>query len=169
LRQLTAIGVGGIIGAGIFSLAGAVAHETAGPAVLISFLIAGIASAAAAFSYADFAGLIPAPAPPTPTATWCSASSSAGSSAGICYDAMSTAAEESTDSQTHMPKAIMYSLAISMVLYVLACLVLTGMVNYKDISSEISSAHSGRSGCRGWARSSRSAPFSASSPGCSHS
>jgi amino acid permease len=80
LRQLTAIGVGGIIGAGIFSLAGAVAHETAGPAVLISFLIAGIASAAAAFSYAEFAGLIPAPAPPTPTATWCSA----GSSAGTC-------------------------------------------------------------------------------------
>src|SRR3954471_13649146 len=59
LRQLTAIGIGGIIGAGIFSLAGAVANETAGPAVLISFLVAGIASAAAAFSYAEFAGLIP--------------------------------------------------------------------------------------------------------------
>src|SRR5919109_4428742 len=66
LWQLTAIGIGGIIGAGIFSLAGAVAHgdESAGvpgvgPAVVISFLIAGIASAAAAFSYAEFAGLIP--------------------------------------------------------------------------------------------------------------
>src|SRR5207302_10250586 len=59
LWQLTAIGVGGIIGAGIFALAGAVAHETAGPAVLLSFLIAGVASAAAAFSYAEFAGLIP--------------------------------------------------------------------------------------------------------------
>ena len=59
LWQLTAIGVGGIIGAGIFSLAGAVANETAGPAVVISFLIAGIASAAAAFSYAEFAGMIP--------------------------------------------------------------------------------------------------------------
>ena len=34
LWQLTAIGVGGIIGAGIFSLAGVVAHETAGPAVV---------------------------------------------------------------------------------------------------------------------------------------
>jgi APA family basic amino acid/polyamine antiporter len=59
VRQLTSIGVGGIIGAGIFSLAGAVANEKAGPAVLISFLIAGIASAAAEFSYAEFAGLIP--------------------------------------------------------------------------------------------------------------
>ena len=59
LWQLTAIGVGGIIGAGIFALAGAVANEKAGPAVLVSFLIAGVASAAAAFSYAEFAGLIP--------------------------------------------------------------------------------------------------------------
>ena len=52
------------------------------------------------------------------------------------YDAMSTAAEESKDSQRHMPKAIIYSLAISMVLYVLACLVLTGMQNYTDIDKE---------------------------------
>ena len=52
------------------------------------------------------------------------------------YDAMSTAAEESKDSQKHMPKAIIYSLAISMVLYVLACLVLTGMVNYRDINTD---------------------------------
>src|SRR5680860_184708 len=59
LWQLTAIGVGGIIGAGIFALAGEVANSTAGPAVVFSFLIAGIASAAAAFSYAEFAGLIP--------------------------------------------------------------------------------------------------------------
>src|SRR3982751_2299567 len=59
LWQLTAIGVGGIIGAGIFALAGAVAHETAGPAVLFSFLVAGVASAAAALSYAEFAGMIP--------------------------------------------------------------------------------------------------------------
>lgn len=43
------------------------------------------------------------------------------------FDAMSTAAEESKDAQRHMPKAIIYSLAICMVLYVAACLVLTGM------------------------------------------
>ena len=64
LWQLTAIGVGGIIGVGIFSLAGLVAHGDAdnpgvGPAVLFSFLIAGLASAAAAVSYAEFAGMIP--------------------------------------------------------------------------------------------------------------
>ncbi len=59
LWQLTAIGIGGIIGAGIFTLAGTVAHGVAGPAVLISFLVAGVASAAAALSYAEFAGLIP--------------------------------------------------------------------------------------------------------------
>jgi basic amino acid/polyamine antiporter, APA family len=52
------------------------------------------------------------------------------------YDAMSTAAEESKDSQRHMPKAIIYSLAISMTLYVLVCLVLTGMQKFSDIDKE---------------------------------
>ncbi|MER7078060.1 amino acid/polyamine/organocation transporter, APC superfamily (TC 2.A.3) [Saccharopolyspora kobensis] len=265
LWQLTAIGVGGIIGAGIFSLAGAVANEKAGPAVLISFLIAGIASAAAAFSYAEFAGMIPkagsaytygyavlgevvgwligwdllleytaivavvaigisgyfnelvgfigldlpawmmgAPgtengaAPPgsykinlfaallclliafilnqgmksaarfetflvylkvgvvllvivvgafhidagnyNPFFPYGISGAFAGAAtvffAVFGYDAMSTAAEESKDAQRHMPKAIMYSLGISMVLYVLACLVLTGMIPFQQISSE---------------------------------
>ncbi|MFD9970312.1 amino acid permease [Streptomyces sp. NPDC059011] len=259
LWQLTAIGVGGIIGAGIFALAGAVAHDRAGPAVVVSFLIAGVASAAAAFSYAEFAGLIPKAgsaytygyavlgelagwfigwdllleytaivavvaigisgyfgfllgqlgldlpawmlgAPGTgpghrvdlfamvlclliaclltlgiknaarfetvvvvlkvlvvllviavglfhiDTANY-SPFFPFGFSGAITgaatvffavfgYDAMSTAAEESKDAQRHMPRAIVYSLAISMVLYVLACLVLTGMQNYKDIDPE---------------------------------
>jgi len=265
LFQLTAIGVGGIIGAGIFSLAGVVAHDYAGPAVLISFLIAGVASAAAAFSYAEFAGLIsragsaytygyavlgelpgwiigwdllleytaivavvgigisgyfgylvsqlglhlPAwmmGAPGTgqghvvdlfalllclfiawlltqgirnaarfetfvvglkvavvvliiavgafhiSTANYTPfmPHGIGGAFTGAAtvffavfgYDAMSTAAEESKDSQKHMPKAIVLSLLIAMVLYVLACLVLTGMVPYTDIvtSSPFSSA-----------------------------
>ena len=59
LWQLTAIGLGGIIGVGIFVLTGTVAATQAGPAVLVSFIIAGIASAAAALCYAEFAGLIP--------------------------------------------------------------------------------------------------------------
>ena len=59
LWQLTAIGLGGIIGVGIFVLAGQQAAANAGPAVALSFVIAGIASTAAALCYAEFAGLIP--------------------------------------------------------------------------------------------------------------
>ncbi|NBE92216.1 amino acid permease [Nonomuraea sp. KC401] len=259
LWQLTAIGVGGIIGAGIFALAGAVANETAGPAVLVSFLIAGVASAAAALSYAEFAGMIPKAgsaytygyavlgeivgwfigwdllleytaivavvaigisgyfgflvqelgfglpawmlgAPGTgegrvvdlfavllclliafllnlgirtaarfetfvvglkvavvllvivvgffhintsnyhPFFPYGIGGAITGAAtvffAVFGYDAMSTAAEESRDAQRHMPKAIIYSLIIAMVLYVLATLVLTGMQNYREIDPE---------------------------------
>ena len=59
LWQLTAIGIGGIIGVGVFVLAGQQAAINAGPAVALSFVIAGVASAAAALCYAEFAGLIP--------------------------------------------------------------------------------------------------------------
>ncbi|MEV7687560.1 amino acid permease [Streptomyces bungoensis] len=259
LWQLTAIGVGGIIGAGIFTLAGTVANGTAGPAVLVSFLIAGLASACAALSYAEFAGLIPKAgsaytygyavlgefagwfigwdllleytaivavvaigisgyfgflveemgaklpawmlgAPGTgpghrvdlfavvlclliawllnlgirsaarfetfvvvlkvlvvllvigvgvlhidtgnyhPFFPFGISGAFTGAAtvffAVFGYDAMSTAAEESRDAQRHMPRAIIYSLVISMVLYVAACLVLTGMQNYKHIDPE---------------------------------
>ncbi|ACZ86629.1 amino acid permease [Streptosporangium roseum] len=259
LWQLTAIGVGGIIGAGIFTLAGTVANGTAGPAVVVSFLIAGIASAAAALSYAEFAGLIPKAGSAytygyavlgelpgwfigwdllleytaivavvaigisgyfsfllgdlgLQLPAWMLGAPGTGEghqvdlfAAILClfiayllnlgmknaarfetavvglkvavvlmvivigffyinsdnyvpffpfgiggaitgaatvffavfgYDAMSTAAEESKDAQRHMPKAIVYSLAISMVLYVLACLVLTGMQKYTEIDKE---------------------------------
>ncbi|MFF7790277.1 amino acid permease [Streptomyces sp. NPDC007991] len=259
LWQLTAIGVGGIIGAGIFTLAGTVANGTAGPAVLVSFLVAGFASAAAALSYAEFAGLIPKAGSAytygyavlgefagwfigwdllleytaivavvaigisgyfsflvgemgADLPAWMLGAPGTGDghrvdlfAALLClliaylltlgiknaarfetvvvvlkvlvvllvigvgvfhidtahynpffpygvggaftgaatvffavfgYDAMSTAAEESKDAQRHMPKAIVYSLVISMVLYVAACLVLTGMQDYKDIDKE---------------------------------
>ena len=59
LWQLAAIGLGAIIGAGIFALAGPVATHDAGPAVSLSFLLAGFASACAALSYAEFGALIP--------------------------------------------------------------------------------------------------------------
>ena len=262
VTQLTALGVGGIIGAGVFSLAGAVAKEDAGPAVLFSFLVAGIASACAALSYAEFAGMIPkagsaytygyavlgegvgwligwvllleytaivavvgigisgyfaflveqvgitlpewmlgAPGsdPSQPGRVvdlfamvlclliafaltrgvrsaariesflvflkvgvvllivavgafyvntdnyvpfvpfgWGGVFSGAAVVffAVFGYDAMSTAAEESADARKALPKAILVSLGISMVLYVLACLVLTGMVEYTKVDSE---------------------------------
>jgi len=57
--QLTAIGIGAIIGVGIFVLAGQQAADNAGPAVVLSFIVAGIGSACAALAYAEFAGMIP--------------------------------------------------------------------------------------------------------------
>lgn len=259
LWQLTAIGLGAIIGAGIFSLTGAVANGIAGPAVAVSFLIAGVASAAAALSYAEFGGLIPKAGSAytygyavlgevvgwfigwdllleytaivavvaigiagyltflleglgvTLPAWMLGAPGTGGghkidlfavllcllvtvllnrgirSSAGaetvlvfvkvaivvavivvgafyftadnqrpyfpygfggavtgaatvffavFGYDAMSTAAEESKDPQRLLPRAIVLSLAISMVLYLLACTVLTGMQRYDRIDKE---------------------------------
>ncbi|MEF3367173.1 amino acid permease [Methylocystis sp. 9N] len=57
--QLAGIGLGGLVGVGIFVLTGVVAATQAGPGVALSFLIAGVASGAAALSYAEFAGMIP--------------------------------------------------------------------------------------------------------------
>jgi basic amino acid/polyamine antiporter, APA family len=58
------------------------------------------------------------------------------------YDALSTAAEESVEARDKLPKAMMLSLGISMALYVLLCIVLTGMQHYTELdpSSGISSA-----------------------------
>ncbi|MGN2245154.1 amino acid permease [Frateuria sp. GZRR35] len=57
--QLTAIGVGAIVGVGVFVLAPNEAALNAGPAIILSFLVAGIGSACAALAYAEFAGMIP--------------------------------------------------------------------------------------------------------------
>ncbi len=59
LWQLTAIGVGAIIGVGVFVLAGQQAAANAGPAVVLSFLVAGLGSGCAALAYAEFSGMIP--------------------------------------------------------------------------------------------------------------
>ena len=57
--QLTSLGVGAIIGAGIFAMAGRVAAQDAGPAVMLSFIVAGIACALAALCYSEFAAMVP--------------------------------------------------------------------------------------------------------------
>ncbi|ULU24136.1 amino acid permease [Dyella terrae] len=56
---ITALGIGAVIGTGIFVVTGQAAAEHAGPAVLISFMLAAICSAFTALCYAEFATLIP--------------------------------------------------------------------------------------------------------------
>jgi len=57
--NLVSLGVGAIIGAGIFVLTGAAAAKYAGPAIVLSFVLAGIACVFAGLCYAEFASLIP--------------------------------------------------------------------------------------------------------------
>ena len=57
--NLTALGIGAIIGTGIFVLTGTVAAQNAGPAVVLSFVLAGVASIFAALCYSEFAALVP--------------------------------------------------------------------------------------------------------------
>jgi APA family basic amino acid/polyamine antiporter len=57
--NLILIGIGSIIGAGIFVIAGTAAAEHAGPAVLVSFGIAGLGCLFAGLCYAEFASMIP--------------------------------------------------------------------------------------------------------------
>jgi APA family basic amino acid/polyamine antiporter len=57
--NLTLLGIGAIIGTGIFVLTGTVAAQNSGPAVVLSFVFAGIASVFAALCYSEFAALVP--------------------------------------------------------------------------------------------------------------
>lgn len=57
--ELTALGVGAIIGTGIFVLTGVAAARYAGPAIIISFVISGFVAALAALSYAELSAAIP--------------------------------------------------------------------------------------------------------------
>ena len=57
--QLTMLGIGVVIGAGLFSLTGKVAADNAGPAVVFSYMISGLACAFAGLCYAEFASSVP--------------------------------------------------------------------------------------------------------------
>ena len=57
--QLSALGVGAIIGAGIFVATGSAAHNVAGPALMVSYVVAGLTCIFAALCYAEFASMVP--------------------------------------------------------------------------------------------------------------
>ena len=57
--QLTSLGVGAIIGAGIFVATGAAARNVAGPALMLSYVVAGRTCVFAALCYAEFASMVP--------------------------------------------------------------------------------------------------------------
>src|ERR671915_1639827 len=57
--NLTSLGIGAIIGAGIFVLTGTAAARNAGPAVVLSFVVAGLGCLFAGLCYAEFASMIP--------------------------------------------------------------------------------------------------------------
>ncbi|KAH9299440.1 hypothetical protein KI387_031122, partial [Taxus chinensis] len=57
--DLVAMGVGGMLGAGVFVTTGTVAHETAGPAVVLSYIVAGVSALLSAFCYTEFAVEMP--------------------------------------------------------------------------------------------------------------
>src|SRR5271169_2248974 len=57
--QLSSLGVGAIIGTGIFVLTGVAAHDRTGPALMLSFVVSGITCIFAALCYAEFASMVP--------------------------------------------------------------------------------------------------------------
>ncbi|NRD77586.1 amino acid permease [Bacillus sp. BRMEA1] len=59
LMDLILLGIGCIVGTGIFVVTGVIAAQSAGPAIILSFILAGIACALAAFCYAEFSSSIP--------------------------------------------------------------------------------------------------------------
>ncbi len=57
--QLSSLGIGAIIGTGIFVLTGVAAHDKTGPALMLSFVVSGLACIFAALCYAEFAAMVP--------------------------------------------------------------------------------------------------------------
>ena len=83
-RHLIGFGIGVVIGTGIFTLTGIEAQDTAGPAVVISFAIAGVVALLAALCYAELASSVPTAGSAYSYAYATIGELSPGSSAGTC-------------------------------------------------------------------------------------
>jgi len=57
--QLTSLGIGAVIGSGIFVSTGVIARQTTGPALMLSYVVAGLACLFAGLCYCEFAGMVP--------------------------------------------------------------------------------------------------------------
>ena len=128
--NLTTLGVGAVIGAGIFVLTGQAAAQYAGPAVVLSFTLAFFACLFAGLCYAEFASLIPIAG----SAYTYGYATLGEIFAWIGFDAVSTTAQEAKNPQRDMPIGIMGSLLICTVLYILVSGILTAVVPYTSLN-----------------------------------
>src|SRR5947208_244733 len=144
--SLTALGVGAIIGAGIFVLTGLAAHGKAAPGLSLSFVVAGAGFNAAMVILKVIVVLLviglgaayvrPQNWHPFLPFGWHGVMQGASYVffAYIGFDSVSTHAEEARNPQRDVPIGILTSLALCTVLYILVAAVLTGMVPYTEIN-----------------------------------
>src|SRR5438876_125565 len=171
--QLTALGVGAVIGTGIFVLTGVAAHDKTGPALMLSFVASGLACIFAALCYAEFASMAPVAGSAYTYAyatlgelfAWIigwdlileyAVASMTGAAviffAYIGFDSVSTHAEEARNPKKDVPIGIVASLVICTVLYIAVAAVLTGMVPYSQINIETPVSDAFRQAGLPWAR-----------------
>lgn len=118
--DLAALGIGAVLGTGIFVSTGVGAHM-AGPSVVLSFIVAAITSGLCALTYAELATMFPV-AGSTYTYSY------------IAFGEVSTAAEETINPKRDVPRGLAICLGVVIILYVTVAIVITGMVPFKEIS-----------------------------------
>src|SRR5438045_556310 len=152
--NLLFLGVGAVIGTGIFVLTGQAAAANAGPAIVLSMVIAGLASALAGRGYAALAAAVAVARLFIDTANWqpfvppnegpfgvygwsgVFRGAAVVFFAYIGFDAVSTSAQEARHPQRDMPRGILGSLAICTILFVLVSGVMVGLVHYRDMLNQ---------------------------------
>ena len=139
--QLTMFGVGATVGTGIFFVLSTAVPE-AGPGVIVSFLIAGVAAGLATICYAEMASAVPVSG-----STYDSADSGRQrvgqgqrhdgcDQAYIGLDAVSTAGDEVKNPQRTMPRAIIAALLIVTSVYILVAVAALGAQPWKDFEDQ---------------------------------